>query len=90
LRDTAVTATALCPGPTATDFQRRAKIEGIRLTKSKFAMMTAREVAEIGYRAFLEGKVIVIPGVLNKIGSQLVRISPRATVRKVTRKLQES
>jgi len=35
-------------------------------------------------------KVIVIPGVLNKIGSQLVRISPRATVRKVTRKLQES
>ncbi|HXA04397.1 MAG TPA: SDR family oxidoreductase [Bryobacteraceae bacterium] len=90
LRDTAVTATALCPGPTATDFQRRAKIEGIRLMKSKFAMMTAREVAEIGYRGFLEGKVIVIPGLLNKIGAQSVRISPRAMVRKVTRKLQES
>lgn len=90
LQGTGVNATALCPGPTATDFQRRAKIEGIRLVKSKFAMMTAREVAEIGYRGFLEGKVIVIPGLLNKIGAQSVRISPRAMVRKVTRKLQES
>jgi short-subunit dehydrogenase len=52
--------------------------------------MTARELAGIGYRGFLEGKVIVIPGLLNKIGAQSVRISPRAMVRKVTRKLQES
>ena len=90
LQGTGVTATALCPGPTATDFQRRAKIEHIRLTKTKFTMMTAREVAEVGYRAFLEGRVIVIPGLLNKIVAQSVRISPRAMVRKVTRKLQES
>ena len=90
LRDTGVTATALCPGPTLTDFQRRAKIERIRLMKSKLLMMTAREVAEIGYLAFLEGKVIVIPGLFNKIGAQSVRISPRSMVRKVTRKLQES
>jgi hypothetical protein len=90
LRDTGVTATALCPGPTLTDFQRRAKIERIRLMKSKLLMMTARDVAEIGYLAFLEGKVIVIPGLLNKIGAQSVRISPRSMVRKVTRKLQES
>jgi short-subunit dehydrogenase len=90
LRDTGVTATALCPGPTATDFQRRAKIEHIRLMKSKLVMMTARQVAEIGYLAFLEGKVIVIPGLLNKIGAQSVRISPRSMVRKVTRKLQEN
>ena len=47
-------------------------------------------MAEIGYLAFLEGKVIVIPGLLNKIGAQSVRISPRSMVRKVTRKLQES
>jgi short-subunit dehydrogenase len=89
LRDTGVTATALCPGPTATDFQRRAKIEHIRLMKSKLVMMTARQVAEIGYLAFLEGKVIVIPGLLNKIGAQSVRISPRSMVRKITRRLQE-
>ena len=48
------------------------------------------ELVLTGYLAFLEGKVIVIPGLLNKIGAQSVRISPRSMVRKVTRKLQES
>ena len=91
LRGTALTATALCPGPTATDFQRRAKIEGIRLMKSKaIAMMTASEVAEIGYRGFLAGKAVIIPGVLNKFAIQLLRVSPRALVPRITRKLQES
>jgi hypothetical protein len=91
LRGTALTATALCPGPTATDFQRRAKIEGIRLMKSKaIAMMTASEVADIGYRGFLAGKAVVIPGVLNRFAVQLLRVSPRALVPRITRKLQES
>jgi short-subunit dehydrogenase len=91
MRGTSLTATALCPGPTATDFQRRAKIESIRLMKSKaIGMMGASEVAEIGYRGFLEGKAVVIPGLINKMGAQSVRISPRALVRRVTRKLQES
>src|SRR5579864_834918 len=91
LQGSGITATALCPGPTATDFQRRASIEGVRLFKSKLlASMTASEVAEIGYRGFLAGKVLVIPGLMNKIGVQSVRLSPRAMVRQITRKLQES
>jgi len=91
LRGSGITATALCPGPTATDFHRRAKTEGVRLIKSKaIGMMTAREVAEIGYRGFLQGRVIVIPGLFNKLGAQSARISPRFAVRRVVRKLQES
>lgn len=90
LRGTGLHATALCPGPTATDFVRRAKMENIRFMKSKaIAMMTAAKVAEIGYRAFLEGKAVVIPGFLNQLGAQSVRVSPRALVRRITRKLQE-
>lgn len=90
LAGTGITVTALCPGPTATDFQRRAKLEHVRLMKSGLLpMMTAAEVAEIGYRGFLSGKVIVIPGMINKIGVQSVRISPRSMVRAVTRRLQE-
>jgi uncharacterized protein len=90
LRGTSIAATALCPGPTATDFQRRAHVEHIRLTKSSpMGMMTATEVAKVGYRGFLKGKVIVIPGLMNKLGAQSVRISPRAAVRRITRKLQE-
>jgi uncharacterized protein len=91
LRGTGITVTALCPGPTATDFPRRAHIENIRLMKSSpMGMMTASEVARIGYRGFLKGKVIVIPGLMNKIVVQSVRISPRAAVRRITRKLQET
>lgn len=90
LSGTGVTATALCPGPTATGFQKRAKMESVRLMKSRLLMATARQVAEVGYLGFLEGKAIVIPGLMNKIGAQAVRVSPRAAVRKVTRKLQES
>lgn len=90
LEGSGITVTALCPGPTATDFQRRANAESIRLVKSKLMpMMTARKVAEIGYQGFLAGKVIVIPGLVNKIGAQSVRISPRAMVRRITRRLQE-
>ena len=90
LHGTGITATALCPGPTATDFQRRAKIENVRLMKSKpLGMMSAAKVAETGYRGFLAGKAVVIPGLMNKVGVQSLRISPRAMVRKVTRKLQE-
>jgi short-subunit dehydrogenase len=90
LRGTGITATVLCPGPTATDFQRRAKIEGTRLMKSKpMGMMDASEVAEIGYRGFLDGKVVVIPGFMNKAGVQGVRLTPRSLVRRITHKLQE-
>jgi len=90
LHGTGITATALCPGPTATDFQRRAKIENVRLMKSKpLGMMSAAKVAETGYRGFLAGKAVLIPGLMNKVGVQSLRISPRAMVRKVTRKLQE-
>ena len=91
LHGTGITATALCPGPTATDFQRRAKIESVRLMKLKpMGMMSAAEVAEIGHRGFLAGKAVVIPGVMNKMVVQSLRISPRVIVRKVARKLQES
>jgi short-subunit dehydrogenase len=65
-------------------------MEHIRLTKSSpMGMMTATEVAKVGYRGFLKGKVIVIPGLMNKLGAQSVRITPRAAVRRIARKLQE-
>lgn len=91
LTGSGLTVTALCPGPTASDFQRRAAIEHINLVKNKrIGMMSSAEVAEIGYRGMLAGKVIVIPGIMNKLGVQSLRLGPRAIVRKVARKLQES
>jgi len=91
LADTGVTVTALCPGPTQSEFQQRAHIENTRLVKGKFmGMMTSAAVAQIGYRGLMQGKRLLIPGLLNKIGVQSIRLSPRRVATQVARMLQES
>jgi len=87
LQGTGVTVTTLCPGPTETGFQARAEVEDIRL--NRMGMMSAKAVAEAGYRGVMAGKTIVIPGLKNKLGAQSVRISPRKLVTKIVRKIQE-
>ena len=88
LEGTGVTITALCPGPTASDFQERAKMQNSGLVKGR-NMMDARTVAEIGYRGMLAGKTIVIPGLGNKLLTQSLRLSPRSVVTKMVRRMQE-
>src|SRR5476649_876164 len=63
LRRTGVTATALCPGPTLTDFQRRAGIKNSKLFE--LAGMSAAQVAKAGYDAMSAGKRVCIPGFKN-------------------------
>jgi short-subunit dehydrogenase len=79
LRGTGVTVTALCPGPTRTDFFERADMKGSRLAITPF-MMTPAEVAEIGFSGLRKGKAIVIPGLVNKILAFSTRLSPRALI----------
>lgn len=81
LRGTGVTATALLPGPTNTEFQSRAGMEGSRLVR--LGMADARSVSEAGYRGMEAGKTVVLPGAANKALSLLVRLSPRWSVRRV-------
>ncbi|MGC1788550.1 MAG: SDR family oxidoreductase [Terriglobales bacterium] len=87
LQDTGITVTCLCPGPTETEFQKRANISGIRL--SKYGTMDARTVAEDGYRALIAGKTVAISGFRNWLIAQSVRFAPRRMVAAVARKLQE-
>ncbi len=88
LGGTGVTVTALCPGPTVSDFQERANMQNSGLVKGR-KMMDARTVAEIGYRGMLAGKTIVIPGLGNKLLTQSLRLSPRSVVTKMVRRMQE-
>ncbi len=91
LKGTGVTVSALCPGPTASEFQKRAQIENTRLIKSRvMGMMTSEQVAKIGYQGFMQGKRIIIPGLLNKIGAHSTRLSPRAVNAQIARMVQES
>jgi short-subunit dehydrogenase len=86
LQGSGVTVTALCPGPVATEFQARANLERSGLLR--FALVDARPVAEVGYRAMMAGKAIVVPGVQNKLIAQLAGLAPRSLVRKVVKKVQ--
>jgi short-subunit dehydrogenase len=88
LRGTGVTVTALCPGPTATGFQARADMEGSRLFTGFLKVMDAATVARAGYEGFRAGRRIVVPGLLNKLLIQSVRVSPRSLVTRIVRGMQ--
>ncbi len=81
-----VKVSCLCPGPTATEFADTARMGHALMFR--LHTMTARQVAQIGYRAFRRGKLLVVPGWLNYLGSMGVRFAPRSVVRKIARRLQ--
>jgi len=89
LAGTGVAVTALCPGPTATDFARRAEMEASRLFTLRRAM-GAREVARLGVRGMLRGDRLVVPGAVNRVLAESVRVAPRALVAKITRRLNSA
>jgi short-subunit dehydrogenase len=88
LEGSGVTVTCLCPGPVKTNFQRRAYLQGTAMVNSPL-LVDVREVARLGYEGMMRGKRLVIPGWKNRAGVELLRISPRAVVTKVVRRLQE-
>jgi hypothetical protein len=89
LRGSGVTVTCLCPGPTRTDFQRRAGMHGIRIASGLPPMMEAATVARAGYRALRRGARLSIPGLLNRLGVFSLRLAPRRLVTAVVRRMNE-
>jgi short-subunit dehydrogenase len=88
LQGTGVTATVSCPGATATEFSQVAGTDKSRLFQG--GAMGAREVAAHAYRAMQRGDVIAIPGMKNKMGLQVLRLSPRSMVRNIAARLNLS
>ena len=76
LSGTGVTVTALCPGPTITEFQKTAGVADTALFTGPL-VMDAATVARAGYRAMRRGQRLVIPGVGNNVLVQALRVSPR-------------
>jgi short-subunit dehydrogenase len=89
LRNSGVTVTALCPGPTRTDFADVAQVGSSRLF-SAFGVADAADVASFGVSAMLHGRRVAIPGLRNKIIAQANRFAPRAVTAKVARMAQEA
>ena len=84
-----ITVTTLCPGPTKTNFQKRAEMQESKLVSGR-RIMDAAFVASEGYKGMKVGRTLVIPGIQNKVMSLGVKFLPRGIVTKIVRSIQES
>ncbi|WP_166967595.1 SDR family NAD(P)-dependent oxidoreductase [Yeosuana marina] len=88
LKGTGVTVTVLCPGPTKTSFQEVVS-ESASDNKIDFNMACPSEVALYGYNAMQKGKIVAIPGLINKFLASLHRFVSRSMATKIIRNIQE-
>ena len=77
-----ISVSALCPGPTKTEFGEIAGFSG----SNTFARISASSshVARVGLHGLARNKAVVIPGLINKAGAQGHRVLPRSWLRKIT------
>ena len=81
---TGVTATALCPGVTATNMVSGAQEKNEGLYIPEFAIGDVLDVAKAGYKACMKGEVICVPGVVNQVTTLSSRASPKWLLRRVS------
>ena len=88
LQGTGVHISALCPGPTHTGFARAAHLGRSGLF-SNLPVANAKDVAQYGITQLFAGKVIAVPGLVNKITACGVKFLPRALTRQLVYLIQK-
>lgn len=88
LRDSGVTVSALCPGPTTSKFQEVAGMQKSKLLEN--ATMDSDSVAKIGYFGLMNNQTVIIPGTMNKLGAISVRLMPRKLVPRIVHQMQST
>jgi short-subunit dehydrogenase len=73
--------TAVCPGSTRSDFAKEAGYAHLVGPIAARLAQSADHVAEIGIRANEAGRVIVVPGLANRLAVGLMRLLPEPLVR---------
>ena len=85
-KDRGIKVSALCPGPTRTEF---GDVAGIRtLGQFERLAMDAGPVVRAGLEGLGANRAIVIPGAVNKAGAWSTRLAPRSVVRKIAGSLK--
>lgn len=83
LRPFGVNVSALCPGPTTTEFQSVAK----QPSRAFKVAETAEKVARTGLEGLAKGKTTVISGAMNRLMMEAERLAPRRFVAKAAAKM---
>jgi short-subunit dehydrogenase len=76
-----IKVSALCPGPTRTEFGEVAGIE--TLGQFDRLAMEAEPVVRAGLAGLQANRAVIIPGAMNKAGAWSTRFAPRSVVRKI-------
>jgi len=76
LKPRGVRVAVLCPGPVPTEFAERAGVSA-RSRAPNILTQPAEYVAEAGYRGLMDGHRTIVPGLVNKLVTLLIRIIPR-------------
>lgn len=87
MRPKGVSVTALCPGPTSTQFAEAAKATGMGIFQSKH-LPTAEQVAVFGYKAMQKGKPVAVHTFSSRAGIWLTRLLPRQIVVRIVGRAQ--
>ena len=85
LKASGVKVSALCPGPTATEFGAVAGFTSARFDRLS---ADARSVVAAGLKGLDRNQAIVIPGLTNKLSAQSNRLLPRAAMRHIVAALK--
>lgn len=87
LRDSAVTVSCLMPGPTDTEFFRRAEMMDTKVGTEK--KDGAYDVAKAGFDAMMRGDSDVVTGMRNKIQTTVANVTPNEVLARQHRKMAE-
>jgi len=86
LKPHGVKVSALCPGPTRTEF---GEVAGMAtLGQFERLSMDAEPVVRAGIEGLERNQAVVIPGTINKAGAWSTRFAPRSVVRKIAGSLK--
>ena len=83
LREHGIRVTAICPGPTRTEFQAANGTEHLNSSTPRFLIQSAQAVVEAAITANAAGKVVVVPGLFNQIAALLMTYLPAPWVRPI-------
>lgn len=89
LKDTPVTMTCLCPGPTNTEFFDRAGLDESRVGRNEGMQADPADVAKGAYEALMNGDRVFVSGGMNKALTFLRRLLPESTQAKFNEMLYE-